>query len=55
MAQYHTLFTSIELSAPFEPHPASRDNRDLVITPRHSFWLGRIGESQVGPVHIGWR
>ena len=57
MARYHTLFTSIELAAPFEmpPRPPlSPNSGDRVLrTPRHSIWLGRLGETQVGPTHMG--
>ena len=57
MARYHTLFTSIELAAPFEMPPPPPNTRDLggrtLREPRHSLWLGRLGESQVGPTHMG--
>ncbi len=54
MARYHTLFTSIELTAPFEPGPpVARGDGARVLTPRHSIWLGRLGESQLGPTHMG--
>ena len=54
MARYHTLFTSIEVEGPLEhgrPLPAGSSPR--VLAPRHSIWLGRIGETQVGPTHMG--
>ena len=58
MARYHTLFTSIELAAPFELPPppplAPRSEGGRVLrTPRHSVWLGRLGETQLGPTHMG--
>ena len=56
MARYHTLFTSIEVAAPFEPppRPALAPDFDRVMrTPRHSVWLGRLGETQLGPTHMG--
>ena len=57
MARYHTLFTSIEIAAPFEmppPPPMSPSSGDRVLRePRHSVWLGRLGETQVGPTHMG--
>jgi len=54
MARYHTLFTSIELHGPIEHGLAlPRGASPRVLTPRHSVWLGRIGETQVGPTHIG--
>lgn len=54
MARFHTLFTSIELEAPFEYAPDTRPRSpEYKIEPRHSVWLGRLGESQFGPTHIG--
>ncbi len=54
MARFHTLFTSIELEAPFEDALDTRPGSPAhVIEPRHSVWLGRLGESQFGPTHIG--
>ena len=54
MARYHTLFTAIELHGPFEPGMAlPPGSSPRVMTPRRSVWLGRIGETQVGPTHLG--
>ena len=56
MARYHTLFTSIEVAAPFEmppPPPNALPGGRVLREPRHSVWLGRLGETQVGPTHMG--
>jgi photosynthetic reaction center M subunit len=54
MARYHTLFTAIELHDPLEKGQAlPRGSSPRVLTPRHSIWLGRLGESQLGPTHLG--
>ena len=54
MARYHTLFTSIELHGPLEGGlPLPHGSSPRLLTPRHSVWLGRIGETQVGPTHLG--
>ena len=54
MANYHTLFTSIELEAPFEGGPPVPNGfAGRLMQPRHSFWLGRLGESQLGPTSLG--
>ena len=57
MARYHTLFTSIEAAAPFELPPppplAPLSGGRVLRSPHHSVWLGRLGETQVGPTHIG--
>lgn len=54
MARYHTLFTSIEASGPLQPGvPLPRGALPRVLKPFHSTWLGRIGETQVGPTQLG--
>ncbi len=54
MARYHTLFTSIEVHGPVEAgRPLPRGSSARVMLPRHSIWLGRFGETQVGPTHLG--
>ena len=56
MARFHTLFTSIEIAVPFEmppPPPMSRPGGRVLREPHHSVWLGRLGETQVGPTHMG--
>ena len=55
MARYHTLFTSIEVVGPLQlglPLPPGSSPR--ILPPRHSVWLGRLGEGQVGPTHLGF-
>ncbi len=56
MARFHTLYTSIEVAAPFEMPPLpplSRPGGHVLLGPRHSVWLGRLGETQLGPTHMG--
>ena len=54
MARFHTLYNAIVLEGPNErglyPPPAARDARKLIF---HSRLLGRIGETQVGPIRLG--
>ncbi len=55
MAQFHSLFTAIELEGPLEPGLPLRWSRHRRIGGAfHSRLLGRIGESQVGPTYLGW-
>ena len=54
MARFHTLYTAIEVVGPDEAgSPIERGNPARVLTPRQSKWLGRVGERQVGPTHLG--
>jgi len=54
MARYHTMFTSIELHGPLEPGlPLPRGESGRLLKPIHSKLLGRLGETQVGPTHLG--
>jgi len=54
MARFHTLFTAIELEGPFEGGPPlPRGSNPRMLMPRRSVWLGRLGESQVGPTYLG--
>ncbi len=55
MARFHTLYNAIVLEGPIErglyPPPAPRGGERKVIF--HSRLLGRIGETQVGPIRLG--
>ncbi len=54
MARFHTLYTAIEVVGPHEKgSPILRGDPRRVLTPRESRWLGRIGERQIGPTHLG--
>jgi photosynthetic reaction center M subunit len=54
MAQFHTLYTSIELAGPDEPGVtgAWRTARDRPLIAQSSL-LGRFGERQIGPIYLG--
>ncbi len=54
MARFHTLYTAIELEGPLDPGVPMRDSLfRRILQPFHSRWLGRIGETQVGPTYLG--
>ncbi len=54
MAQFHSLFTSIEVRGPLEAGiPLPRGNFPRLGKPFHSRLLGRFGETQVGPSYLG--
>ncbi|MEL6061462.1 MULTISPECIES: photosynthetic reaction center subunit M [unclassified Methylobacterium] len=54
MPQFHTLWTHIELRGPDEDGPPLQiGSPGRIGKPFHSQWLGRIGEMQVLPTHLG--
>ena len=34
--------------------PLARDNQEREGQPLHSYWLGKIGDAQLGPIYLGW-
>src|SRR5664279_2650016 len=55
MAEYQNIFTSVQVRGPVYagvPLPAGSWTRDG--QPFFSYWLGRIGDAQVGPLYLGW-
>lgn len=54
MAQYQNILTQIQLTAPAElgnPLPAGDSERTG--TPWFSYWAGKIGDAQIGPIYLG--
>jgi photosynthetic reaction center M subunit len=57
MAEYQNIFTRLQVSAPgydgvaFEPDSGTGAR---VGKPFFSYWLGKIGDAQVGPIYLGW-
>ncbi len=54
MAEYQNLFTRVQVRAPAEPGlelPAGSWPR--VGPARFSYWLGKVGDAQIGPVYLG--
>ena len=56
MAEYQNIFTAIQVRGPAEmgtpidsPIWGGRDG-----TPFFSYWLGKIGDAQIGPIYLGW-
>ncbi len=54
MPAYHTLFTAIELKGPNETTPLPAGELPRAGPIWHSRLLGRIGETQIGPVYLGF-
>ena len=54
MARFHTLYTAIEMEGPLEAGLPMRNTMfRRIFNPIHSTLLGRIGETQLGPVALG--
>ena len=54
MAQYQNIFTQVQVRGPFEagvhlpPGDSMRQGEG-----RFSYWLGKIGDAQIGPIYLG--
>lgn len=54
MAQYQNIFTQVQVRGPFEAGvhlPAGDSERQG--ESRFSYWLGKIGDAQIGPIYLG--
>jgi photosynthetic reaction center M subunit len=55
MAYYQNIFTRVQvhgdpdLGVPLAPHLYERGKETA-----HSYWLGKIGDAQLGPIYLGW-
>ncbi len=55
MAEYANIFTQIQVRGPIEyGAPELADSGRRVGTPGFSYLLGKIGNAQVGPIHLGY-
>ena len=55
MADYQNIFTSVQVHAPGyagTPLPPSIGTR--VGKPFFSYWAGKFGDAQIGPIYLGW-
>ncbi len=53
MARYQNIFTQVQLVGFEEGVPLPRGNDERVGTPRYSYWLGKLGGSQIFPFYLG--
>jgi photosynthetic reaction center M subunit len=54
MAEYQNLFTRVQVeTAPQAPVPLPRTEWERTLPPRMNYWLGKIGDAQVGPFYLG--
>ena len=56
MRQYQNIFTPVQIRAPAYVGVPVEENNGYVRVGRPAFWywLGKIGDAQVGPVYFGW-
>jgi photosynthetic reaction center M subunit len=55
MSAYQNIFTQVQVRGHAEAGaPTTDQDAWRVGTPTFSHWIGRIGNAQIGPVHLGW-
>ena len=55
MASYQNIFTQVQLKAAPEmgvPHLDGSEGR--IKATGYNYWLGKIGQAQLGPIYLGW-
>lgn len=52
--EYQNIFTQVQIRGPHYPGvPIEGDARERVGRPVDSYWLGKFGDAQVGPLYLG--
>jgi len=55
MAQYQNIFTRSQVHGPADPGvPLYGGSWVRQVEPRISYWLGKIGDAQIGPIYLGF-
>jgi photosynthetic reaction center M subunit len=55
MAEYQNIFTRVQVrSAVAHGIPVDQGDFERIGGGRFSYWLGRIGNAQLGPIYLGW-
>jgi len=55
MATYQNIFTQIQLkAAPEAGVPLTDGSDDRINATGYSYWAGKIGQAQLGPLYLGW-
>ncbi len=54
MAEYQNLFTQVQVRHAPDPGVPVSDGENRIPDSGFSYWLGKIGDAQVGPVYLGW-
>lgn len=54
MAQYQNLFTTVQATGPIHDGvPLGKGNSPRVGEPVLNYWIGKIGNAQLGPIYLG--
>ena len=54
MAQYQNLFTTVQATGPLHHGvELGQGNSPRTFQPVISYWLGKIGNAQLGPIYLG--
>ena len=55
MANFETIYTKVQVRGPFDPGISPlRPTESRLGRTFFSYWLGAIGDPQVGPFYLGW-
>ena len=55
MADYQNIFTRVQVrSEPDWGVPIEERSTTRTWRPRFNYWLGKIGDAQLGPIYLGW-
>ena len=55
MAEYQNIFTQVQVRSPVYPGiPLQPGVWERLGKGGHYYWLGKIGDSQIGPVYLGF-
>jgi photosynthetic reaction center M subunit len=55
MAEYQNLFTRVQVRGPtYAGAPLKGGSWGRDGTPFYNYWLGKIGNAQIGPIYLGW-
>jgi photosynthetic reaction center M subunit len=54
MAEYQNIFTSVQVHPPAYPGVPVKGSWGRDGPPVMSYWLGKIGDAQIGPIYLGW-
>ncbi|MFN3614161.1 MAG: photosynthetic reaction center subunit M [Rubrimonas sp.] len=54
MADYQNIFTAVQVRGPLEIGADSTDGEYRAGKPFFNYWVGKIGNAQLGPIHLGY-
>ncbi|MFO1115144.1 MAG: photosynthetic reaction center subunit M [Beijerinckiaceae bacterium] len=55
MARYQNIFSQTQIRMPAHAGvPLPREASDRTRNPGFSYWMGKLGDAQIGPIYLGW-